>query len=400
MNYEQSYRRLISGQSSVFGASILRFLLGITAIGYSLAVRLRNFLYSKGLLKVHHVDAAVLCVGNITVGGTGKTPLVVWLCNLITQSPKLKTQNYKCAILTRGYKARAKENKDFKDEIAILAESCPEAEVIVNPDRVAGAAEAIDKYAAKVLIMDDGFQHRRLARDLDIVAIDATQPFGYGKMLPAGLLREPVSLLNRAGAVVITRCDQVTEAQLSELEQKLRAINPDTVIAKSIHAAVSVKYPEPTVIPAKAGIQKDNKKMDSCLRRARPVLDTGNDNIEQLKGKKVFAFCGIGNPDAFLNTIKDIGAELGGSKIYDDHYHYTDACLAGISEQAEELGADLILTTQKDWTKVISNSKFPISKSKSPLPFAYLAIEIKFLAGEDKLTALIKDTLAGKIPKK
>jgi tetraacyldisaccharide 4'-kinase len=400
MNYEQSYRRLISGQSSGFGASILRFLLGIAAIGYSLVVRLRNFLYSKGLLKVHHVDSAVLCVGNITVGGTGKTPLVVWLCNLITQNPKLKTQNCRCAILTRGYKARAQENKNFKDEIAILADSCPEAEVIVNPDRVAGAAEATDKYAAEVLIMDDGFQHRRLARDLDIVAIDVTQPFGYGKMLPAGLLREPVSSLKRAGAVVITRCDQVTEAQLNELEQKLQATNPDIVIAKSIHAAVSVKYPEPSVIPAKAGIQKDNKKMDSCLRRACPVLDTGNDNIDQLKGKKVFAFCGIGNPDAFLNTIKNLGAELAGSKIYDDHYHYTDACLADISERAGELGADLILTTQKDWTKVISNSKFPISKSKSPPPFAYLAIEIKFLSGEDKLTALIKDTLAGKIPQK
>jgi len=373
--------------------------LAIAAIFYSLVVRLRNFLYSKGLLKVHRVDPAVLCVGNITVGGTGKTPLVVWLCNLITQNSRLKTQNCKCAILTRGYKARVQENKDLKDEIAILADSCPEAEVIVNPDRVAGAAEAINKYAATVLIMDDGFQHRRLARDLDIAAIDATQPFGYGRMLPAGLLREPVSSLKRAGAVVITRCDQVTETQLSELERKLRAINPGMIIARSIHAAVSVKYPEPTVIPAKAGIQKDNKKMGSCLR--------SNDNIEQLKGKKIFAFCGIGNPNAFLNTIKSLGAELAGSKVYDDHYHYTDACLTEISKKAGEVGADLILTTQKDWTKIISNfksqisnSKFQISDFKSPLPFAYLAIEIKFPAGEDKLTALINDTLAGKIPQK
>jgi len=350
---------------------MLRFLLAVAAIGCSLVARLRNLLYSKGLLKSHHVDAKVFCIGNITVGGTGKTPLVVWLCNLITQNPKLKTQNCKCAILTRGYKARAQENTDLKDEVAILAESCPGAEVIVNPDRLAGAAEAIDKHAANVLIMDDGFQHRRLARDLDIIAIDATQPFGYGKMLPAGLLREPVSSLKRSGAVVITRCDQVTEAQLSELEQKLRAINPGMIIARSIHAPVYAK-------------SMNDKEM----------------SLEQLKGKKVFAFCGIGNPDAFLNTIKNLGAELSGSKIYDDHYHYTDACLSEISEQAEELGADLILTTQKDWTKVISNSEFQISKSKSPLPFAYLVVEIKFLAGEDKLTALIKDTLAGKIAQK
>jgi tetraacyldisaccharide 4'-kinase len=368
---QQTYRKLISSQSGSLGASMLRFLLGIAAFGYSLVVRLRNLLYSRGLLKAHRVDAAVLCVGNITVGGTGKTPLVVWLCNLITQNPKLKIQNCKCAILTRGYNARAQENTGFKDEIAILAESCPEAEVIVNPDRVAGAAEAIDKYSAKVLIMDDGFQHRRLARDLDIAAIDATQPFGYGKMLPAGLLREPVSSLNRAGAVVITRCDQVTEAQLSELEQKLRAINSGMIIARSIHAPVYAK-------------STNDKKI----------------NIEELKVKKIFAFCGIGNPDAFLNTIKNLGAELAGSKVYDDHYHYTDACLTQISEQAEEVGADLILTTQKDWTKVISYFKSQISDFKLPLPFAYLAIEIKFLSGEDKLTALINDTLAGKIPQK
>jgi len=366
---QQTYCKLISGQSSSISASTLRLLLGIAAIGYSVVIRLRNFLYSKGLLKVHSVDAAVLCIGNITTGGTGKTPLVVWLCNLITQNSKLKTQNCKCAILTRGYKAKAQENEGIKDEIAILTESCPEAEVIVNPDRVAGAAEAVDKYTAKVLIMDDGFQHRRLARDLDIIAIDATLPFGFGKLLPAGLLREPVSSLKRARAAIITRCDQVTDAELDELERKLRAIKSDMIIAKSVHAPVYAKL-------------KNDKEI----------------SIGQLKGKKIFTFCGIGNPDAFLNTAKNLGAKLAGSKIYDDHYHYTDACLTEISERAKELEADLILTTQKDWTKVISKLGSRNSASQSCPPFAYLAIEIKFLTGQDKLTALIQDTLAGKIP--
>jgi tetraacyldisaccharide 4'-kinase len=361
---QQTYRKLISGQSNGFGAYLLRLFLKIIAIGYSFIVRLRNLLYSKGLLNVHHVDAAVFCIGNITVGGTGKTPLVVWLCNLITQNSKLKTQNCKCAILTRGYKA----TNNRIDEPAILIEICPKAKVIVNPDRVEGAAEAIYKYAAKVLVMDDGFQHRRLSRDLDIVTIDATQPFGYDKLLPAGLLREPASSLKRAGAVVITRSDQVTETNLSKLEQRLKAINPDMVIAKSIHSPAYAK-------------SKDGKEI----------------SIEQLKGKKVFAFCGIGNPNAFFNTIKNIEAELVGSKAYDDHFHYTEACLIEISKQAEEHGADLILTTQKDWTKV-ANTKFPISESHRT--FAYLAIEIKFLAGEDKLTALIKKTLADKILQK
>jgi len=140
---QQTYRKLISGQSNGFGVCLLRFLLKVAAIGYSLVVRLRNFLYFKGLIKAHKVDATVFCIGNITVGGTGKTPLVVWLCNLIAQ-------NYKHAILTRGYKATTNRI----DEPAMLAENCPAAEVIVNPDRVAGASEAIEKYAANVLIMD------------------------------------------------------------------------------------------------------------------------------------------------------------------------------------------------------------------------------------------------------
>lgn len=336
----------------------------IVSVGYSLVVRLRNLLYSKGVLKSHRVDAAIICVGNITVGGTGKTPLVVWLCKQIPAGSQR-------VILTRGYKSTQNsksKTQNYTDEPAMLAESCPGVEVIVNPDRVAGAAEALEKLGAKVLIMDDGFQHRRLARDLDIVAIDATQPFGYGRMLPAGLLREPATSLKRAGAVVITRCDQISGTQLSGLEEELRTINPGMIIAKSMHAAVAART-------------TDDKEIDIGL----------------LKSKKIFAFCGIGNPGAFLDTIEALGSKLVGSIVYDDHHRYTDACLADIRAQAEKAGADLALTTQKDWTKLVSDFQFSISDSESAVPFAYLAIEIRFVAGEDKLTALIRRALAGRI---
>jgi tetraacyldisaccharide 4'-kinase len=371
---QESYRKLISGHKAGLGAALLRLVLGVAAGGYSIAVRARNFLYSKEWLKVHRADAAVISVGNITVGGTGKTPLVIWLCKEIISDSKFQISNSQCAILTRGYKA-AKDSRgktqDYRDEPAILTESCPGVKVIVNPDRVAGAAEAVSKFGANTLIMDDGFQHRRLVRDLDIIAIDATRPFGYGKMLPAGLLREPVASLKRADAVVITRCDQIAETELSEIERKLQTINPDVIIARSIHA--------PTYVQS-----ADNQEI----------------SLEQLKDKKIFAFCGIGNPEAFLNTIKQLGANLVGSKVYNDHHHYTDNCLADIYEQAEHLKADLILTTQKDWTKIISDFKSQISDFESRLPLAYIGIEIKFLAGEDKLRGLIEKTLAGKMPKK
>jgi len=143
------------------------------------------------------------------------------------------------------------------------------------------------------------------------------------------------------------------------------------VIAKSIHAAVSART-------------TDDEKIDVGL----------------LKGKKIFAFCGIGNPGAFLNSIEALRSELVGSRVYDDHHHYTDSCLADIREQAEKAGADLVLTTQKDWTKVISDFRLPIFDLESTVSFAYLVIEIGFLAGQDKLTALIQNTLAGRIATK
>jgi len=212
---QNKIKKLISGEKASFGVILLYLLLRIASVGYSIVVQLRNLMYSAGWLKAHHADAAVISIGNITTGGTGKTPLVIWLCKQVIS-------NYQCAILTRGYKTSKQEPEHLTDEPAIFAESCPEVNVIVNPDRVSGAEEAAIKFGSKVLIMDDGFQHRRLARDLDVVTIDALLPFGYDKILPAGLLREPVSSLSRADAVVITRCDQVAENELSKIEEKLR----------------------------------------------------------------------------------------------------------------------------------------------------------------------------------
>ena len=345
------------------GAVVLRFFLALAAVGYSIIIRLRNFLYSTGLSKAYRANVPVISIGNITAGGTGKTPLVIRLCNK-TKNSKFKIQNYNCAILTRGYQTHTKIRDTRIDEPAILAESCPDAKVIINPDRVAAAVEAVDRFGANVLIMDDGFQHRRLARDLDIVTIDATLPFGYGKCLPAGLLREPLIALTRADAIVITRCDQTGEKELARLEEKLREVNPNMIIARSIHKPVCAK-------------SSDGKEI----------------GIEDLKDKKIFAFCGIGNPDAFLETVRGVGAELVGSKIYNDHYRYADNDIADIHKQAKNLEADLILTTQKDWF----STQYAVRSTQYETPFAYLAIELIFTAGEDKITQLIEKTLAGKI---
>jgi tetraacyldisaccharide 4'-kinase len=362
---QEAYRKLISGESGC-RCPCVGLILSFAAPVYAIVIRLRNFLYSKGWFKTYKVNAAVISIGNITVGGTGKTPLVVWVCKFLEQ------KNIQCAILTRGYKthqhkrASSIENRASSiDEPAIFIESCPQASVIVNPDRVAGAAKAINKFGAKVLIMDDGFQHRQLHRDIDIVTIDATCPFGYGKIIPAGLLREPITALKRADAVVITRCDQVDRDELSKLEEKIRQVISEVIIARSIHKPICVKS-----------------------------INGKEIGIEQLKGKKIFAFCGIGNPQAFLDTIKNIGAEVVGFKIYDDHHHYSSDDTTNIYKLANNLKAELILTTQKDWTN-ISAPEF----IKKDIPMAYLVVEANFISGEDKLKGLIEEALSGKILK-
>ncbi len=366
---QENYRKIISGQGKGFAAGLLRLLLYIASFFYAAVIRLRNFFYDTGVFKTHKVNAVVISVGNITAGGTGKTPLVIWLCNYLHQ------QNISCAIITRGYKSATKspqlhvggqQPQATSDEPAVIAKSSPDAAVIINPDRIAGAKEAIEKFNAKVLILDDGFQHRRLSRNLDIVTIDAVEPFGFERLIPAGLLREQVRSLKRADAIVITHSDLISNSALEVIEQRMLNVNPQLVIAKAIH--------QPTKI-----VFSDGKS-------AEP---------ENLKGKKVFAFCGIGSPDSFLRTLKACGAAITGSEIYDDHYHYAEDDVASLREKAKQLKADVIITTGKDWTKIKDFQA--VSGDKNDMPFAYLEIAIKITGGEDELRRLITEATAGKI---
>jgi tetraacyldisaccharide 4'-kinase len=325
-------------------------------------VRARNGLYSAGAFKSHKVNAAVICVGNLTVGGTGKTPLVVWLAKY------LQSRGLRVAILTRGYKATDQKskikNQTYNDEPAELAAACSGIPIVVNADRVAGAKQAIRGSDAQVLILDDGFQHRRLARDIDIVAVDATMPFGFDKLLPAGLLREPVTGLRRAGAVVMTRCDQVGQERLAQIEGRVRQMNPEIVVSMSVHKPVGAVTREGTQI-----------------------------GLEELRGKKVYAFCGLGNPEAFFETIRRTGCVLVASESFDDHHNYAGDCLSQICWHAGQHRADYILTTQKDWTKIVR-----LTASQKAPPLVCLAVELTFIAGAELLTALIDRVVGGRMP--
>jgi len=371
---QTTYLNIISGRAPELVGVPARLALTVLSWPYSAVVRVRNHLYATGRLKAHRVGIPAICVGNLTTGGTGKTPFVVWLCRY------LREKQVRCAILTRGYKVQEGE---LSDEPALLTAQCPGVAVIVNPDRVGGAAEAIRTHEAQVLVMDDGFQHRRLARDLDIVAIDATRPFGYssmgvpptysgsrarcpcyGRVLPAGLLREPVAGLRRAHAVVLTRCDQVPQDIVGQIEEDIRRVNHDLVIARSVHVPVGIRTHEGAEI-----------------------------SFEQIRGKRVFAFCGIGNPQSFFHTVERLGGLLAGSRAYDDHYRYDASDLDRIHHEAARQEAQIVLTTQKDWMRIARWAAAP-----GHPPLAYLAVELQITAGAQELIALIDRVLGGRIP--
>ena len=325
----------------------------MTALIYGLVMRGRNLLYTLGILRSHAAGVPVVSIGNITTGGTGKTPLVIWLCNY------LQNKGVHCSILTRGYKTAPDQ---ITDEPALLARACPDTDVIVNPNRVAGAKKAVRVHQAEALVLDDGFQHRRLKRNLDIVAVDATCPFGYGRVLPAGLLREPKRGLSRADAVIITRFDQADAEQMRQLEQQVQQLAPNIPIAKAAHIHT-------------AAVTFQNEKVD----------------LEELRSKRIFAFCGIGNPGAFFRCLEQNGLSLAETQIFDDHHAYTQEEMKEIFERARDCEAEMILCTQKDWVKSAL-----LSPEEKDVVFAYLAMELDFLEGFDKITALVDDLFSNR----
>lgn len=229
MTNQSPYHFIIAGQAGAWAAP-LRGALRIAESAYALGVRLRNRRYDrKGPLAV--LPIPVISVGNITVGGTGKTPFVIELVR------QLQDMGYNPAVASRGYRA---SGDDSNDEERVIRARCPGVVCVCDPDRIRAAEIAHSRFGADVVVLDDGFQHRRLGRTLDIALIDATCPFGYGHLLPRGLLREPVRNLARAQILVITRHDQVAPAELSRIAKRLRGIAGDAVHLRCGHAVTGI----------------------------------------------------------------------------------------------------------------------------------------------------------------
>jgi tetraacyldisaccharide 4'-kinase len=290
-----------------------------------MAVRARNYGYVSGLVRVHRMPCRVVCVGNLTVGGTGKTPTVLALARAFARS------GAKVCVILRGYGRRGAEVvvvsdgrdrllpwQEVGDEAVLLARRLPGIPVIVGGDRVRAGALALQRFGPDTLLLDDGFQHRRLHRDLDLVLLDATDPFGGGKLVPRGRLREPIQGLGRAHAVLVTRVDQAVD--LASLRQRLSGLAPDHPLAWAVHRPVRL--------------------VD---------LQSGEEwPVGALAGRLVHAVSGIANPESFHRTLQGLGARLAGTLCFPDHHPFTEADLAHIAAEAKALGAEWILTTEKD----------------------------------------------------
>ncbi len=337
------YLRLVRGQTRGTAAALGRSALAVASIGYGAVVRARNWGYDLGLLRTNRAAVPVVSVGNLTLGGTGKTPMVEWVAR------RLRAQELRVAILSRGYGQKAGLN----DEGRVLEDNLPDVPHLQGADRTALAQTAVEQLESQILVLDDGFQHRRLARDLDIVLLDALEPFGLGKLFPRGLLREPVSSLKRAGVVVLSRADLVDAATRAGLRQTTERHAGPLRWAEARHAPLDLVDGTGAVQP-----------------------------LEILRDRTVAAFCGLGNPEGFRRTLASLSGTTVAFRVFPDHHAYSAHDVHDIERWAGESRADLVLTTQKDLVK-IRVERFATA------PLFALRIGLEILSGGDVLAGAI-----------
>jgi tetraacyldisaccharide 4'-kinase len=339
-----TYLDLIRGKRTGFAASLFRSVLGIAARGYGAIVHMRNLGFDLGWLKTHRALVPVVSVGNVTLGGTGKTPMVEWVARWF------RRQGIRVAILSRGYG----QDGGLNDEGRVLEENLPDVPHLQGADRVALARIAVDEVETELIVLDDGFQHRRLARDLDLVLIDALEPFGLNSLFPRGLLREPIRSLKRASVIVLTRADLISQAQRAAIRSLAESVTGPLHWIEAQHTPV-------------------------CL-----VDDQGKTSaLDELNKMSVAAFCGIGNPEGFRRTVVSLCRKLLDLRIFPDHHNYSAADVRALELWAGALGADLVLTTQKDLVKLRASVL-------GPAPLRALRIGLEVTEGG----AIMDDVLA------
>jgi tetraacyldisaccharide 4'-kinase len=313
--------RAISGEDRTLAGKMARVAASAVEPVYSAAMRLRNVFYDRGIFRGHDLGRPTISVGNITTGGTGKTPVVCWLAE------QLRSRGRRPAILLRGYGASDGHGSDEARLLDCALNGLDRSRIPVeaNPSRVAGAADVLAARSdVDVFVLDDAFQHRRARRDFNLVLISATLPFGYGQVLPRGLLREPLSGLGRADAFLITRCGLVKADALAEIDRLLKDRHPQIPVYHCDHEHAGLWLP--------------------MENRGLPM--------DAIAGEKIFITAAIGDPESFRRQIESLGCSVVGARWFADHHAFSPNDVDALAAAAKGAGADRLVTTEKDWVKL------------------------------------------------
>jgi tetraacyldisaccharide 4'-kinase len=342
---------------------------------YNLILKARSAMYRQGITRSTDLGVPVISVGNLTVGGTGKTPLVAFAAKVLAENGR------KVCILTRGYKRENPNERvvvsDGRNILAEVKQSGDEpyelaqkllgiSAVVADKDRTAAGLWAKEELGSDAFVLDDGFQHFQLKRDLDLVTVDATDPFGNGRLLPQGTLREPAANLARAGAVILTRANLAGSAgDLDALKAKVQGLAPAAAVFTSQNKTSNL-------IPlARLFNEKETVAIRSLLPKTRTL-----------------AFCAIGNPDSFFRQLMAEGFELAGTNKFPDHYKYSERDVSTLNDLARKWSADILLTTVKDAVK-LKNFRFDVP--------CYVVESAPVFDNEEGLRKLILKTLGNNL---
>lgn len=349
------YRGVIDGRRRGFPAWAARAALWWVRIPYAAGVAVRNWDYDRNRDKAARVPVPVVCVGNLTTGGTGKTVAAEYVAAAFREFGR------QVALVSRGYGGK---DGGPNDEAMVLEENLPDVPHLQGADRAAVANAAVEELESDLIVLDDGFQHRRLHRDLDVVLLDATRPISQEYLFPRGRLREPIGGLRRAGFVLFTRCDQAEPGELDKQREWLTRQFPKLPFATTVHAPVGLIGLDVT------------------------------DDVATVAGRSVAVFSGIGHPPAFVKTVEQMGATVVARREFPDHHPYSREDVDELERWASELPADvqLVLTTQKDWVKLRVGEL-------GGKPLRAVRVGLKFLDGEemfrDKLRGVLGEQFTG-----
>jgi tetraacyldisaccharide 4'-kinase len=325
-------------------AAIVKGVLRALSWLYAAAIKIVDYGYTSGIRRVHKVSVPVVSVGNISLGGTGKTPFTLFLANYFSDNGK------KPAVLIRGY---------GDDEKRMLCDELPDVPVFVGQDRVSSATAAV-KEGRDVILLDDGFQHRRISRDLNILMLDADSLLGGGSLFPRGILREPLSSLKRADALVLSKVDRLDTKGKEEALRKIKALAPGKPVITARHKPVFLKDVTGAVYSA-----------------------------ESLNGQGVCLVSGIADPDYFEFEVKKLGADIAKRLDYADHHNYSQKDIDRIHAAAGGGNIKKIITTKKDYVKM---QRLDLSRMEEKL--FILDTEMEIVEGKEALVGRLNSVIS------